>query len=430
MKRALVLLLALPTLALPQDLLPPGVLLLSRAKRHVGEELARLPNISCLETVQRERQAANGKPRPLDTVRLEVLTNGKKELYAAPGERKFSEEHPIQYVGSGVIGDGFFGLFLKEVFLDGGASYEYKGEEDLGGRRAARYNWRIPLMNSGHSFALQEGSGMVGMRGSFWVNPETYDVIRLEMNAEDFPPTLPLSEAVTVINYGRVSIGDEQFVLLPESGDFRMTRFSGESDHNHIEFTHCRLYGAQSTISFAAPDAPPSTEPARFGISGNDDTLRPLPAGLQIGVKLNTRITAEATVGTLIEGVVTSAMPAKGAGKGARSPILANARVRGRIRRLERYSTPVQHYVVAVEFTEAESEGIRYRFYAELQELDAASGATAELNIEHRTDGAVTRGETLWLPKLPGVAAFFVRGAKLELAPGFRTTWKTLALKP
>src|SRR5215471_143357 len=163
MKRTFVLLLALPALALPQDLLPPGVLLLSRVKRHVSEELARLPNISCLETIQREHQPANGKPRPLDTVRLEVLTNGKKELYAAPGERKFSEEHPIQYVGSGVIGDGFFGLFLREVLIDGAVSYEYRGEEDLGGRKTARWDWRLPLNQSGHVFHLHEGHGTVGM---------------------------------------------------------------------------------------------------------------------------------------------------------------------------------------------------------------------------------------------------------------------------
>jgi len=425
MKRALLLLFALFPCALPQDLLPPGVLLYSRIKRHVGEELARLPNISCLETVQRAHQPANGKARQLDTVRLEVLTNGQKELYAAPGERKFSEEHPIQYVGSGGIGDGFFGLFLREVFLDGGASYEYKGEEDLGGRRAARYDWRIPLMRSGHSFVLQEGSGPVGMRGSFWADPETYNVIRLDMHAEDLPATLPLLEAVTTINYGLVSIGDQQSALLPESGDFRMTRFSGESDHNHIEFTHCRLYGAQSTISFAAADAPPSNEPARFAVSGNDDTLRPLPAGLQIAIKLSSRITGEATVGTLIEGDVVSVATAKG----ARSPLLGNAHVRGRVRRLERYTTPVPHYVVAIEFTEAQSENIRYRFYADLQTLDSGSGVSEQLNVE-RPDGPVTRGESVWLTKLPGVASFFVRGSKLDLAPGFRTTWKTMTLKP
>jgi hypothetical protein len=198
MKRALLTLLLAAT-ATPQDLLPPGILLLSRVKRHVADELARLPNISCLETIQREYQPPNGKVRPLDTVRLEVLTNGKTELYAAPGERKFSGNHPVQYVGSGVIGDGFFGLFLREVLVDGAVSYEYKGEEDLAGRRLARYNWRLPLLHSGHVFHLQEGTGTVGMRGSFWADPQTYDVVRLEMDAEDFPPTHPRTQAVTMI---------------------------------------------------------------------------------------------------------------------------------------------------------------------------------------------------------------------------------------
>src|SRR5438309_2117724 len=70
MRCALVSLL-LAGVAFPQDLLPPGVLLLSRVKRHTAEELSRLPNISCLETVQREYQPPNGKMRTLDTVRLE-----------------------------------------------------------------------------------------------------------------------------------------------------------------------------------------------------------------------------------------------------------------------------------------------------------------------------------------------------------------------
>ena len=48
---------------------------------------------------QREYQPAKGKMRPLDTVRLEVLTNGDKELFASPGDRKFSERHPMQLCG-------------------------------------------------------------------------------------------------------------------------------------------------------------------------------------------------------------------------------------------------------------------------------------------------------------------------------------------
>jgi hypothetical protein len=37
-----------------------------------------------------------------------------------------------------------------------------------------------------------------------------------------------------------------------------MARFSGEVHHNVIDFTHCRLFGAQSTLSFDAPSDTPA----------------------------------------------------------------------------------------------------------------------------------------------------------------------------
>ena len=45
----------------------------------------------------------------LDTIRLEVLTNGDKELFASPGEARFSERHPMTYAGGGLLGDGMLG---------------------------------------------------------------------------------------------------------------------------------------------------------------------------------------------------------------------------------------------------------------------------------------------------------------------------------
>ena len=70
--------------------------------------------------MQREFQPARGKMRPLGTVRLEVLTNGDKELFASPGDRKFSEEHPISYAGGGAFGNGYFALYptLSAASLD------------------------------------------------------------------------------------------------------------------------------------------------------------------------------------------------------------------------------------------------------------------------------------------------------------------------
>lgn len=124
------LILALP---LPSQDLPAEVILLSRVKRHIEDELKRLSNISCLETIAREYQPGKGKMRPLDTVRLEVLADGPRELYASPGDRHFSESPPSEWVGSGAIGNGFFGIYLHMVFLTGNISYSWKGYEQAGG---------------------------------------------------------------------------------------------------------------------------------------------------------------------------------------------------------------------------------------------------------------------------------------------------------
>lgn len=418
--------LAFAASAIPQEL-PPGVLLLSRVKQHTKDELQRLANITCLETVEREHRPPGGKLRPLDTVTLEVLYDGHKELYASPGDRKLSEGHPIQYAGSGLLGNGFFGLYLNDILVTGNVSYEYKGEEHIGGRTLARYDYRLPLMWSGQVIRLPEGSGEVGLHGSFWADPQTYDVIRLKIAAEDIPPSLPLIKAETAIEYARTNMGDRS-VLLPQSAELEMAKFSGELDRNRIEFTHCRAFGAQTAIRFDAPDA--ADEEPRFGIASIDDTLRPLPAGIEIPVTLLTRITGGLPVGALIDAAVADDVREK------RSILVARGSpVRGRIRRLERYGNPFPHFVVALEFTEVEFEGIRYRFLADLEGIGGAAGVTETLLTPNKVFveapdavGATlkrTVGEILTLPKLPGVASFFVKGAKLDLPPGFRTTWKT-----
>jgi len=412
---------------------PPGVLLLSQVKRHVQQELKQLPNVSCLETVEREHQPPRGKMTPLDTVRLEVLTNGEKELFASPGDRKFSEKHPISYAGSGVIGTGFFGLYLKSILVSGYAIQEYKGEDEVGGRRLAHWNFKLPPAWSGEQMQFQEGSGTVGLHGSFWADPETLDVVRLEMNADTIPPTLPVAEAVTSINYAQTRLSDTLAVLLPDRAEFLLVKDSGEVSHNRIEFTHCRSFGAESSLSFSAPGAAEPTP--QFAAAAIDDTLRPLPAGLEIAVKLRTRITAGMAVGTLIDGVVAGNVQAK---KGAMA-IADGSPVRGRIRRLERYKDPVPHYVVALEFTEVEYEGIRYRFYADSTGIESTDGVSQSLSTPSKTEeissawgllSYKTTSTTLRFSNLPCVATFFVNGGKLDLQPGFRTVWKTRKLEP
>jgi hypothetical protein len=160
---------------------------------------------------------------------------------------------------------------------------------------------------------------------------------------------------------------------------------------------------------------------------------------LQIRVKLRSRISGDLAVGSLIDGVVATNVSRKG-----EVMIAAKSPVRGRIRRLEHYTEPLPHFVVALEFTELELQGIRHRFYADLLETDSLPGLERRLTVSDRTEsvnlgpdagarghlglgGKVVKytGESLSLTDLPGVAAFFLKGGKLDLPPGFETVWRT-----
>jgi hypothetical protein len=178
-----------------QGLLPPDVLLLARVKSHMREELARLPNCSCLETLRRDHRPAGGVMRPLDTVRLEVLYSDRHELYASPGDRNFSDHPPIDFVGSGTIGNGQFAVVLSGVTAQYGLSYKYKGKELLAGRSLARYDYDLPLSMSGNFIEFPGVRGTVGMKGSFWADPTNYDIVRIVTEATDIPPALPVSKA-------------------------------------------------------------------------------------------------------------------------------------------------------------------------------------------------------------------------------------------
>src|SRR5690242_6420749 len=140
----------LPALALVAQDLPPGILVLSRIKRHMRNELTHLPDYTCLETAQRQAKASGvkGDLKPMDTVRLEVLYTGNRELYAAPGDLDFREDRPSAFVAGGLSASGLFGMFLHAIFVNDLGLFTWKGEEELGGRRSVRYDYRVPALTS------------------------------------------------------------------------------------------------------------------------------------------------------------------------------------------------------------------------------------------------------------------------------------------
>lgn len=407
------------------------VLLLQKVKRHIAEETKRLPDYTCLQTSARYRRSSAKKEEwRADKLVLEVLNIGQKEVFASPGSRAFEKENPVDLTAGGLTGTGSFGLFLRTLFVNDNAVFQYGGEEQFLGRSAIRWDYRVPRMMSAYTVRLEYAQGVVGMRGSFLVDPETLDLLWLSVDADDIPPDLPVVSAKQIIEYAPMRIGSED-VTLPQRGSLEIVEQSGVRSLNSVEFTHCRSFRAESALYFTER---PAQQGASFGSPMEQPPLRP---GLKVAIELAAPLTAAPlrkslqarkqsdegyTVGGLFEGRVVADVRDRG-----KTVVQAGAKVRGRIRRLER--TEDGYWAVGLEFTEIATAAGPVRFYADIFELDDRVDAKAVLY--KKTESGVpgwqteTKTEVRWFTYLPGVAQFYIPGRELRLPEGFRTVWKT-----
>src|SRR5215467_1270517 len=89
----------------PETPLKPEVIQLSRIRARAIENLNRMPNYTCRETIERSVRKPPAKRFQLvDTVRLEVALVKGKELFGWPGAEKFEEGEIGDLVKGGAIG--------------------------------------------------------------------------------------------------------------------------------------------------------------------------------------------------------------------------------------------------------------------------------------------------------------------------------------
>ena len=228
--------------------------LLQRIRIRTTELLSQLPNYTCHEVVDRLLKRRNsGSLDRLDTVELEVAFVGNRELFARPGAAHF-EEKPITKLVSGTIGNGAFGSHADSIFSGDAASFKYIGSPKKDGHKTFRYDFRVPQEKS--HFLVKHGpaEGIVAYQGSFWVDVETLDLVRLELKADHIPSQIQVSFIEESMRYKAVRIRDSYF-LLPRDSELAATESSGDYYLNIIRLEHCREFTGESVVTFgASPD--------------------------------------------------------------------------------------------------------------------------------------------------------------------------------
>jgi hypothetical protein len=427
----------------PSGELPKDLLDLVQIKQKMKENLTHLPDFTCLETMQRaSRTAVSTAFVLMDNQRLDVLYTGNRELYSWPGSRKFDELDP-RIAGTGLSSKGEFASHAHTVFAGNTAQIHFAGAEPWRGRDALKYDFRVRAMESGWTLNIAGMSAVVGERGTFWADPATFEVLRLEIFADEIPPAFPAQSAEVGIEYGRVRVGSTD-ILVPQQAEVLITHTDGSQSRNLAEFSQCRQYHAESAIRFDT-DSTVATDAAAV-------QEVELPADLPLKLQLDAGLDSDsAAQGDLITAHLTAPAELKG-----KLYIPQGALVRGRIRRLERFPSEKPYLVVGIEFSEIEFGNKRAVFLGHLDQMDSIrgqipttmpdvhSGNVGNLpmnrgNMPGATDLSAAGGAG-WTASekvrivnltdldLPGVGTFAIEGRRVRLAAGFHMTWRTVSL--
>jgi hypothetical protein len=225
--------------------------LFQRVKARMAAHLAQLPNYTCHETIQRMLRA-RGDFRHLDTVELDVAFVGQQELFSRPGEDKFGEQPVEKLVSGGTIGNSALGSHIDVVFSQDAAEFKYVGECKKDGRKALRFDLRVPMERSTFWVKRNGQSGRAGYEGSVWVDAETLDLVRVDIKANRIPNNIGVRLVEESMHYKKLTIGNSEF-HLPGRSELTATDDMGHATVNLIELTGCREFAAESVVRYGAP---------------------------------------------------------------------------------------------------------------------------------------------------------------------------------
>ena len=383
--------------------LAPDLILLAKIKTRMAATLRSQPNYTCVQEIERsQRRVPRHRFEMVDMLRLEVALIDGTEVFAWPGARKFEDTELRHMVTSGAIGNGDFALHARAVFTSDGPVFTYRGDEITGGRPAIRYDYRVTLLSSGYHIRVDQAEAVVAYHGSFWADPETYDLRRLEIVAEDIPPSLRLQSSRTQMDYARMRIGSGEF-LLPAASEMSMIDRAGNESRNRVRFTGCRQYTGDSVVSFDR--TADETEVARPPAEAAPEDV---PPDLVADIRLDTEIDSEKSmVGDPVSAVLVS--PVR---QNHHELIPKGTTLLGRIKRLEHHR---DECAFEIEFDEARGKTGHWNLLARVQEIHWP-------RFPDMLDRRFTQPSTQPVPRL---GTMYVRGSKLHLPRGSRMTVRT-----
>jgi hypothetical protein len=313
---------------------------------------------------------------------------------------------------------------LKCIFLDGFAATPFHGAATFRSRPALEFDFSVSPVFT-HSHLTTHGvSVTVGSKGSFWIDPQTSELLALATEATEIPPDFGIRSAFTQVIYAPMYLKDDR-VVLPQTASTVVEDADGSVSVNQLEFSHCRaLFSSESSIAYGEKRAPASPESPL-----PQPMQQPIAGRLSLSLRLGTPLSAHSAIGERFSATVDADIRSRG-----KMIIQKGAAVNGRVRWIETTVCPQTCLVVGIELlTVVDAEGASHPVYASLRQVEPAARVKIDITRVDQTQEALPFGahrlgtsyQTIHIPEIPGVGAFFVLTPDLATPPEMRMVWMT-----
>jgi hypothetical protein len=389
---------------------------------------ATLPNYTCVETVERDyfKPMASTLPRSCsvlmelrknrtpdmklkwiltDRLRLDVAMTKRGEINSWVGASRFEDVNIDQVVRNGPIGTGSFGGYVALVFFQAAGSIRFERTVESDGRELMEYSFLRPKEHSAYRVKVGNDFIPTGYAGTFQVNPETAELVRLSMQSLDMPEGSENCNTITNMEFTPVRIGDGEF-LLPKQANQRFITVTGDEAENRTTFASCREYVGESTVTFLA-----DSESAPAGAPARSAALPPNPvqAGLPFTFELTSPIAPfAAAAGDHVVGRLSAAL------KDDRGNTIAPAHavVEGRLLRMQIIQAPPGGALLVLKLNSVTVKGVKIPLAA-VREVERQTMTTRKMAIQ------------LPLPWERNAGVFALPANHTTLEAGFKSKWVT-----
>jgi hypothetical protein len=227
------------------------VALIEQAREVAATFLETLPNYVCQEqTTRYVSETRQPSWNVVDVVSAELVYDDHQENYRnLQINGKATKKSPED---SGAWSTGEFGTILANLFApQSGADFKFVQEDTIAHRAASVFDFKVQRVRSNWKIWVPGQYIVPTYRGSVWIDKQTAQVLRIEMQAKEVPELFPEISVETAVDYETISLGSAEKFLLPVHAEaLSCWRGSNQCQRNVIEFRNYHKFTGESVIKF------------------------------------------------------------------------------------------------------------------------------------------------------------------------------------